>query len=149
MGIVRTYMTSLIIKLGEILNIHKIPGSKKEIPTIMISTDSGELVDYYNNILVENLKNRYTFQKTSGGIIRINGGILDIINGLKPIDGITIKGIPDSDPIVGKSFSINKGMWVTSVVEEIIDNIIITRNSVYVIHDISKVRQKKLDDLGI
>ena len=40
--------------------------------------------------------------------------------------------------------------WSTTVVVNIInDDIIITKNSIYAIHDVSKMRDKKLKDLGI
>jgi len=51
---------------------------------------------------------------------------------------------------VGKPFSINGGSWQTSIVEEVIDNVIlVTKNSVYVLYNLEELRERKLKDLGI
>jgi hypothetical protein len=60
----------------------------------------------------------------------------------------TLKGIQNKEPKIGESYGI--GNWYTSTVNKIIDeDILITRNSVYAIHDVSKIRDKILNDLGI
>jgi hypothetical protein len=62
--------------------------------------------------------------------------------------GHSFKGILEDDPTVGKG--LNLGHWRTSVVDRIIEDcVIITRNSVYAIHDLALIREKKLNDLGI
>lgn len=50
---------------------------------------------------------------------------------------------------VGDSITLNGDFWSTSRVTHIYDSIIITLNSVYAIHDLQKVRNDKLKDLGI
>ena len=60
------------------------------------------------------------------------------------------RGIEDGSPIVGESYTLDNSSWYTSRIERVIDDcIIITKNSVYAIHSISDLRDKKLNNLGI
>jgi hypothetical protein len=64
--------------------------------------------------------------------------------------GESRRGKSDGLPSIGRSFSMDNSGWLTSRVSQIIDDdIIITDNSVYVIYDISKFRDDKLNILGI
>lgn len=109
-------------------------------PTILIVNNGGEIFDYYVSILKKNCENEYSFLKTDKSIVGTpNVFRRDIL-----------KGTSDGDPIVGKPYTISNGGWHTSTVIKIVnDNILITKNSVYVIHNISEMREKKINDLGI
>lgn len=134
-----------ILKIGSVMPVLPIKRTRvydtsqfRDKQTIMIISDGDHLFDYYINILRNNCDD-YNYLKTTKSIVG------------KPhtfkFDD-TFKGISDKDPVVGKSFTINNSSWFTSTVEKIIDGcILITKNSVYAIHNISDVRQKKLDDL--
>ena len=108
-------------------------------PTILI-VNSGEIFDYYVSILKKNCENEYSFLKTDKSIVGTpNVFRRDIL-----------KGTSDGDPIVGKPYTISNGVWHTSTVIKIVnDNVLITKNSVYAIHNISEMREKKINDLGI
>lgn len=122
---------------------------------LIILRNSDPIVDYYVDMLIEAHKEdgiEYSYIKTGDNTIitqkpyifrkLLNKGIKD--------DCKYIKGIPDYFPIIGKIFSINNGNWGTSLVDRIInDTIIITNNSIYAIHSIGYIRNKKLDYLGI
>jgi hypothetical protein len=109
-----------IIKIGEIMG-----------DMILLKSEDPKL-EYYINILVNNC-NLYKYQKTQG-IIRSK----------------SYSGIPDFEPTIGESFTLDNSEFWTSVVTLIVsENVIITRNSVYALHDKSKLRQKKLNELGI
>jgi hypothetical protein len=61
-----------------------------------------------------------------------------------------LTGVPDGDPIIGKPFTLNNSSWHTSVVTDIIsDELIITKNSVYLLYNKSMDRDNKLKELGI
>lgn len=134
-----------ILKIGKIMPIIPIKGtrvydtSQFSKPTIMVVCDGGPIFDYYVSMLKENC-DEYRYLNTA-----------QIIVGNQH----TLKGIPDSDPIVGKPYSINNGWYISgfsasSIVKKIInDNLLISEKSVYVIHDFSQLRDKKLSDLGI
>ena len=131
-----------ILKIGKIL-----PPIKGNKSTAMVVYDCGPIYDYYVNILKEECKNDYSFLKTEKSIIsdRFSTRVAGRIG-----EGHSYVGKFDDDPQVGKSFTLNNGSWGTSVVINIIDeDIIITKNSIYAIHNISKMRDKKLKDLGI
>lgn len=131
-----------IIKISDILGL-------SNGKTFLIATDSGNIVDYYNNILIDYIGDKYKIQKTGGGIISQPETINNIIRG-KISKGEYIKGIVDNDPKIGESFTINGRSWGTSIVSEIIDNnIIITKNSVYAINNDSIFRDKQIKKLGI
>jgi hypothetical protein len=135
-----------ILKIGSILPAMPIKGTrvydtaqfKKQ--TVMIVSDGGETFDYYIDILRKKC-NEYNFLKTTKSIVG------------KPHlrkNSTTLKGISDGDPIIGQFYTINNSSWYTSKVENIIDDyIIITKNSIYAIHNLSDVRDKKINDLGL
>ena len=136
-----------ILKIGSILPVMPIKGTRvydtsqfKNKQTIMVVYDGGELFDYYIGILRKNC-DEYGYQKTAKSIIG------------KPhpfkFNDDTLKGITDGDPIVGQSYTIGNSSWHTSTVKKVIDDcILITKNSVYAIHNLSDVRDRKLNDLG-
>jgi len=129
-----------ILKIGTILP--DIKGGREF--TIMVVYNGGPIFDYYVNILKEKCGNEYKYLKTDQAII----GAVSKFNLNKNKIETTLKGIQNDVPVVGQIFTI--GYWHTSTVMKIIDeNILITRNSVYVIHDVSKLREKRLNDLGI
>ena len=130
-----------IIKLGDIF------GPKGEKPFVLIITDGGPIIDHYNKVLMDHCKDDFKIQRTSGGIVQERFG--DIARG-KVSKGKGITGVSDGDPIIGQSYTINNSSWHTSTVNRIVDNnILITDNSVYVIHSVSELRDRKLNELGI
>jgi hypothetical protein len=143
-----------ILKLGSILPVSPIKGtrvydtSQFRKQTLMIVSDGGSLFDYYISILRKNCESDYNFLKTKKSIVGTPQIFRSSLLGHKPVD--TLKGISDGDPIVGLPYTINNGSWYTSKIEKIIDDyILITKNSVYAIHNISDFRDKKLNDIGI
>ncbi len=129
-----------IIKIGEILR-----GINDKKPTMMIVEDSNETIKNYLDILKNNVKDNYTIIKTSG-IIRqpTKSRYTSKILSEEPLVGIETR-----EPIIGESYSIDYGTWSTTTVLDIIDDIIITKNSVYLIDSLSKERDRKLKKLGI
>jgi hypothetical protein len=129
-----------LYKIGTILGGF---GVKK--PTMMIVSNAGEPCDTYVNILREHCSEEYSFMKTDKAII----GTPPKMSMRSSIqEGGSIKGVLYETPKVGESLTL--GHWRTSVVDRIIDDyIIITKNSVYAIHDLALIREKKLNDLGI
>lgn len=106
-----------------------------------IVCDGGPTFDYYRNILIKNASDIFEFYDTLKMFVC---GPIPYNNHQRLI------GISDSHPIVGQQFTVNNQSWYSSRVEFIIDNcIIITRNSVYAIHDSSLFRDQKLTELGI
>jgi len=125
-----------ILKIGNILPAVSSSGKK----TIMIVSDGEQLFDYYVSILIQNC-DEYSFLKTSKSIVGKPQVFKSSLLGNQFMD--TLKGLSDGDPVVGQSFTINNSSWYTSKVEKIIDDcIIITKNSVYAIHNLSDVRIK-------
>lgn len=135
-----------VLKIGSI--IPRVVGGKidSEKKTIMVVFDGGPLFDHYVSILKENCDD-YSYLKTQKSIVGRPSNRPDRFSKFeKPSD--TLKGRPDGDPEVGKSYTVDS--WRTSTVEKIIDDdILITKNSVYAIHNVEKLRDKKLNDLGI
>ncbi len=131
-----------ILKIGTILP--DIKGGREF--TIMVVYNGGSLFDYYVNILKEKCGGEYKYLKTDKAII----GSINNTPRFSKSDVLsdTLKGIQNDDPVIGQSYGV--GNWYTSTVNKIIDeDILITRNSVYAIHDVSKLREKRLNDLGI
>lgn len=132
-----------ILKIGNIIPVLPIKGTRvydtaqfRNKQTIMIVSDGGELFDYYVNILRSNCDD-YSYLKTTKSIVG------------KP-QSFRSSGLSDGDPQINQSFTINNSSWYTSKVEKIIDDyIIITKNSVYVIHNLSDLRNKKISNLGL
>ena len=144
-----------ILKIGSILPVMPIKGTRvydtsqfKNKPTVMVVHNAGPTFEYYVNKLKENCIDRFSFQKTSQSIVGYPFVFRSSLVGNQP--SLELKGISDGDPIIGKPYTINNSTWHTSTVEEIIDDcVIITKNSVYAIHNISDVRDLKLNDLGL
>jgi len=129
-----------ILKIGSI-----IPTEGRD--TIMVVFNGGPIFDHYVSILKEKCGDEYKYLKTDKSIVGTPNNRPDRFSRFdKPFD--TLKGLQNKEPKIGESYSI--GNWYTSTVNKIIDdNILITRNSVYAIHDVSKLRDKILNDLGI
>lgn len=128
-----------IYKIATILSPIK---DKKQM--MMVVYNAGEPCDSYVKILREHCEEEYSFMKTDKAII----GPAKMSMKSNIYAGHSIKGTLEDDPTVGKVLSL--GHWRTSVVDRIIEDcVIITRNSVYVIHDLALIREKKLNDLGI
>lgn len=136
-----------ILKIGSI--IPRVIGDKinADSETIMVVFNGGPLFDHYVAILKEKCGDKYKYLKTDQSIV----GTPDIRpDRFSKFDkkSNTLKGIQNADPVVGQSYGI--GSWYTSTVHKIIDDdILLTRNSVYAIHNVEKIRDKKLNDLGI
>jgi hypothetical protein len=138
-----------VLKIGTIIQPVRINGMYDTSikPTAMVVFDAGPTFDYYVNILREECKDDYSFLKTAKSIIseRFSTRVAGRVG-----EGHSYVGKFDDYPQVGKSFTLGNGSWSTTTVINIIDeNIIITMNSIYAIHDVSKMRDKKLKDLGI
>ena len=131
-----------ILKIGTILP--DIKGGREF--TIMVVYNGGPIFDHYVTILKEKCVDEYKYLKTDKVIVGTPSVFRSSLLGSVKVP--SLKGIPDGDPMVGQSYSID-GNWHTSTVNRIVDeDILITKNSVYVIHDVSKLRDKKLQDLG-
>jgi hypothetical protein len=129
-----------ILKIGSI-----IPTEGRD--TIMVVFDGGTIFDHYVSILKEKCGDEYKYLKTQQSIVGTPSDRPDRFSRFdKPSN--TLKVIQNKEPKIGESYGVVN--WYTSTVNKIIDdNILITRNSVYAIHDISKLRDKILNDLGI
>ena len=139
-----------ILKIGSVMQIVPILGarvydtSQFRKKTIMVVFDGGKLFDYYVNGLIVNC-GEYSYQRTAQSIV---GSPFSFRPGVKSEN--ILKGISDGEPIIGQSYTINNSSWHTSKVERIIDGcVLITKNSVYAIHNLSDIREKKLKDLGL
>jgi hypothetical protein len=132
-----------ILKIGSVLSpTNKFSENYLKIGTIMIVSDGGSIFDYYIKKLKIDLGDVFKYQKASQSIV----GSPEIRRRLS--NSYELSGMQSSDPVLGKSY--NVGTWYTSEVIKIIDeDIIITKNSVYAIHNTSKIRDKNLEDLGI
>jgi hypothetical protein len=142
-----------ILKIGSI--IPRVVGGKinpcydeyTDAETIMVVFNGGPLFDHYVVILKEKCGDKYKYLKTHQSIVGTPDIRPDRFSKLDKKSN-TLKGIQNDDPVVGQSYGI--GSWYTSTVHKIIDDdILLTRNSVYAIHNVEKIRDKKLNDLGI
>lgn len=143
-----------VIKLGSIINAFNPPEERSKLkPTILLveETEDDTVTSYYLSILKEYCKDKFSTIKTSNGIVRSSGEDSPAIwaGGLSMKRPKHISGKSDGLPEVGKSYTIDNGHWGTSKVNIILDNIIFTNNSVYVIHSVSELRDRKLSELGI
>jgi len=129
-----------ILKIGSI-----IPTEGRD--TIMVVYNAGPIFDHYVTILKEKCGDEYKYLKTQQSIVGTPSDRPDRFSRFdKPSN--TLKGIQNKEPKIGESYGVVN--WYTSTVNKIIDdNILITRNSVYAIHDVPKLRDKILNDLGI
>jgi hypothetical protein len=130
-----------ILKIGSI--IPSFVGKKEQKKTIMIVRNGGPIFDYYVNKLKS--CDEYNYLKSDQSIVGYSNPFIHF----KANKKLNLIGVPDGDPIVGKTYGIN-GNWYTSPIIKIIDNcVLITENSIYAIHHISKIREDKLKQLGI
>lgn len=140
-----------ILKIGSVIpaiisKLEIIEGKKERKDTIMVVSNGGPIFDYYINMLIENCSD-YNFMSAEQSIVGTPETFRSSLLGHK--QALTLNGICDGDPVVGKVYSIDNGSWHSSMVNRIINNIIITRNSVYAIHSVSYLRDIKLKELGI
>jgi hypothetical protein len=113
---------------------------------MMVVSDAGEPCDAYVKILRERCSGEYSFLKTQKAII----GTPKMGMRGHVYEGHSIKGSEDASPMEGQPYTINSGSWHTSRVDKVVDGcVLITKNSVYAIHDLAEIRNKKLDELGI
>jgi hypothetical protein len=139
---INTYISKSMGEV-ELYKIATILSSGKKPGMMMVVHNAGEPCDSYVKILREHCK-EYSFMKTDKSII----GAPKMSMKSHIYEGHSIKGTFEYEPTVGKGLSL--GHWRTSVVDRIIEDcVIITRNSVYAIHDLALIREKKLNDLGI
>jgi hypothetical protein len=132
-----------ILKIGTILP--DIKGGREF--TIMVVFNGGAIFDHYISILKEKCGNEYKYLKTDQSIVGTPSNRPDRFSRFDKSSD-TIKGIQNAGPVIGQSYGVEN--WYTSTVNKIIDeDILITRNSVYAIHNPSKIRDKILNDLGI
>ena len=134
-----------ILKIGSIIPSIK-KDKKEDKDTIMVVFNGGPIFDHYVEVLKEKCGDKYNYLRTDIAIV----GTMEVFKGslLGHKRSETLKGIQNDEPKIGVSYGVEA--WYTSTVNDIIDgNILITRNSVYAIHDISKIREKRLNDLGI
>jgi hypothetical protein len=143
-----------ILKLGTVMPVTPIGGSRVydssqfRKKTIMIVHNGGELFDYYISILKKNCDGDYNFLKSDKSIVGYPNVFRSSLLGNQPME--TLKGLSDGDPSIGNTYTINNESWHTSKIEKIIDNcVLITKNSVYAIHNLSDLRDKKIKSLGI
>ena len=106
-----------------------------------IVCDGGPIFDYYKNLIIEHTSNIFEFYETPqiyvGGPFPYN-------------DPTPLFGPLDEQPLVGKPLVLRHKRWYSSRVDSIIGNcIIITKNSVYILHEISEVRNQKIQQLGL
>jgi hypothetical protein len=124
-----------VIKIADI--IRDISGKGKQ--TIMIISDGDSKIEFYTSLFIKEKSNNYNILKTTGGIVG------------QPFlkeRGKAIIGVCDDNPVIGKIFTINNYSWHTSKVVDIIENcVLITMNSVYVIHNNSNLRNLKLNKI--
>lgn len=132
-----------IIKIGNIIGPNSFPfHNKGDNKLILVATDGDEIYNYYLQILKKN-RPQFRYQKTVQSIV----GYV-VISWLEK--NKTLIGKCDGNPIVGKPYTINNSSWHTSTVEDIIEeSVLITKNSIYAIHNLSKIRDKKINDLGL
>ena len=125
-----------ILKLGSIMTTKQHNGLRR----LNIVCDGGHIFDYYRQIIVEKTSHLFEFYDTLQTFI---GSPFPYNNPNRLV------GYLDENLLVGQPFSVNKS-WRSSRIDFIIDEfIIITKNSVYVIDDISRIRDQKISQLGI
>ena len=131
-----------IYKIGTLLPA--IPSREK--PIMMVVFDAGEPCDTYVKILRERFSEEYSFLKTQKVIIGTpKMGMRGQVR-----RGHSIIGLEDAAPMEGQPYTIDSGSWHTSRVEKVVDGcVLITKNSIYALHDPAEMRDKKLDVLGI
>lgn len=137
-----------IYKIGN--RLPAIP-SRREIgkkPIMMVVSDAGEPCDTYVRMLREHCSEEYAMLKASKSII--GSPKMGMRGHLNVCEGHSIKGKEDAPPMEGQPYYIDEGSWRTSTVERIIEGcVLITKNSIYALHDPTERRDKKLEQLGI
>lgn len=139
-----------ILKIGSIMPVVPIKGkvydtSQFRHQTIMVVFDGGLLFDHYVSILKKTCSSDFVFLKTAQSIVGYPFNLR--FPGQDKLH-TTIKGISDGSPIIDKPYTINNGGWYTSKVTRIVEDcIIITKNSVYAIHEQSEFRDKIISNL--
>ena len=128
-----------IIKLADVIT------TPKSSVIMTACEDDSDIIKYYLSVL---RKYKSNILKTGKGIVRQpSWSKFNVFTGLSDDPLI---GISDGDPIIGQSFTINNSSWHTSKVLEIIeDNIIVTKNSIYLIYNKSNHRDRVIRDLGL
>ncbi len=130
-----------IIKIGEII------GPIGERKAYLMVDEDDDINKYYVNIVREHFKDTHMIMKSSGIIRQPTWSSYNTFVGMTERPVI---GIPDGEPIIGKSFTINNSSWHTSEVKKIIENdILVTRNSVYLLYNKSNHRDRIIKDLGV
>ena len=132
-----------IIKIGSIIGPNSFPfHNKGDNKIILVATDGDDTYNYYLDILRKN-RPQYRYQKTFQSIVGYP--VLSHLDKNK-----TLIGKCDDDPTIGQVYTINNSTWHTSLIEEILEEcVLITKNSIYAIHNQSKLRDKKITDLGL
>lgn len=124
-----------VLKLGSIMTTKQANGLRR----LNIVCDGGPVFDFYKSLVIEHTSKLFEFYETQKMFI---GGPFPFNNPKRLI------GKLDCKPISGQSLKMSS--WSSSRITEVInDFIIITRNSVYVLHDISLLRDQRLTELGI
>lgn len=146
-----------IIKIGDLIgNVSGTLDEGKHVgalkPMVKLTVECNEIVDYYTDMFLKEM--RPVFEECDINLIlqpymepiqRFG----DLARG-RIYDGHARKGIEDGDPVIGESYTLDNSSWHTSRVQRVInDCILLTKNSIYAIHDTSTFRNKKLEDLGI
>ena len=126
-----------ILKLGSIMTTKQSNGLRR----LNIVCDGGPIFDYYKNLIIEHTSTYFEFYETEqiyiGGPFPYN-------------DPRKLVGQLEDKPIVGQPLTLRSQRWYSSIITNIInDFIIITKNSVYIIHDLSNLRDQKLQNIGI
>ena len=132
-----------IIKIGSIIGPNSFPFlNKGDNKIILVATDGDDTYNYYLEIVRKN-RPQYRYQKTVQSIVGY-----PVLN---PLDkNKTLIGKCDGIPTIGQVYTINNSTWHTSLIEEILEEcVLITKNSIYAIHNQSKLRDKKITDLGL
>ena len=140
-----------IIKIGSIIKDIKANSIVDTIKYIMLveESDDDPNTSYYLSILRDYCTSKEIPTMNSRGIIRSTGTDSYQFR-WSDKKSKHMSGFSDGDPIVGQAFTIDHSSWHTSKVVELIgSSIILTKNSVYAIHNKSVVRNDKLKDLGI
>lgn len=121
-----------VIKIGIV--IPKTYDEHDTKTTIAVNNNCDNISKYYTSILISKFRHDYNFIKT-----------VDVGRILKSGKFI---GVADEEPKIGENFKMNNYSWQTSSVDRVInDNIIITKNSAYALHNISLMRNQKLNKL--
>lgn len=146
-----------IIKIGDLIgNVTGTINEGKHIgalkPMVKVVVDCNETVDYYTAKFLNKMNPVFLELKIDlilQPYMEPNQRFGDLRSG-KIYDGHGRKGREDGKPIIGESYTLDNSSWHTSRVCAIVEDcILMTKNSIYAIHDTSTFRNKKLEDLGI